>query len=114
MHGPDADGEKGRRTRQQRAGASAPRLADACGQAEARISSQDRDRYRERDEIGIVSFEHDLAGCPSSRDKPPPAAEFTGTAAGMTIDPSSWSRLWHMVFTQTRSRICREWEPVPS
>src|SRR5215475_14171255 len=95
MHGPDADGEKGRGPRQQRARADAPRLADTCGEAEARISSQDRDRYRERDKIGIVSFEHDRVGCPSPRAKPPPAAEFIGTAAEMTIDPSSCLFLPH-------------------
>src|ERR1700688_2054997 len=47
-------------------------------QPKAGVTSQDRDHHRERDEIGIVSFEHDRLGRPSPRAKPPPAAEFIG------------------------------------
>ena len=67
MHGPDADGEEAGRARQQYATAHARRPADARREAETGVTSQDRDHHRERDEIRIVSFEHDLLGRPSPR-----------------------------------------------
>src|SRR5262245_17112332 len=90
MHGPDADGEEERGAREQHAMARIRRAADARGEAEAGVSTQDRDHHRERDEIGIVSCEHDLLGRPSSRG-PPPAVEFINAAAGKTI--SRWQGL---------------------
>src|SRR4051812_1696342 len=46
---------------------SVRRPADARGEAETGVTSQNRDHHRERDEIGIVSFEHDRLGRPSPR-----------------------------------------------
>src|SRR6185312_11234085 len=53
------------------------RPADARGEAEAGVTSQNRDHHRERDEIGIVSFEHDRLGRPSPRAclLPPPSLQ---------------------------------------
>ena len=75
VHGPDADGEKERGARQQQAMTGVRRPADARGEAEAGVTSQNRDHHRERDEIGIVSFEHDRLGRPSPRAclLPPPS-----------------------------------------
>src|SRR5215468_9190960 len=72
MHGPDADGQKRRRTRKQYAIADALHVADASSKREAGIATQDRDRRREGDEIGIVSFEHDLIGRSVSTERPSP------------------------------------------
>lgn len=74
MHGPDADGQKRRGTREQNAVTDAGRVADASSKRKAGIAAQTCDRHRERDEIGIVSFEHDLVGRPSPRHGllPPP------------------------------------------
>src|SRR6266436_1952833 len=85
MHGPDTDGEERGSAGEQRAAAHARRPADARREAETGVTTQDRDHHRERDEIGIVSFEHDRLGRPSPRAKPPPAAEFIGAALKMTI-----------------------------
>jgi len=75
MHGPDADREERRRTGEQHATAHARRPADTRRDAETGVSTQDRDHHRERDEIGIVSFEHDRLGRPSPRAclLPPPS-----------------------------------------
>ncbi len=86
MHGPDADGEERGGARQQHATAHARRPADACREAETGVTTQDRDHHRERDEIGIVSCEHDLLGRPSPRAKPPPTPKFIDAAAEMTIE----------------------------
>ena len=85
MHGPDTDREKEGRTGQQQTMARIRRAADARRQTKAGVSSQDRDRHRERDEIGIVSFEHDRLGTPVITGAPPPAVEFIGAVAEMTI-----------------------------
>jgi hypothetical protein len=75
--GPDADGEECRRARQQQATADARRPADARGEAEAGVTTQDRDHHRERDEIRIVSSKHDRLGRPSPRARllPPPSLQ---------------------------------------
>jgi hypothetical protein len=75
MHGPDTDGEEPRGAGQQRTAAHARRPADARREAETGVTTQDRDHHRERDEIGIVSFEHDRLGRPSPRAclLPPPS-----------------------------------------
>ena len=75
MHGPDADGEKECGPGQQQAMTGVRRPADARGETEAGVTSQNRDHHRERDEIGIVSFEHDRLGRPSPRAclLPPPS-----------------------------------------
>src|SRR5580698_5117539 len=67
MHCPDADGEKKCRTREQQTATGIRCAANPRGEPETSITSQNRDHHRERDEIGIVSFEHDLLGHPSPR-----------------------------------------------
>src|SRR5689334_9007238 len=67
MHCPDADGEKECRTGEQQTMAGIRRAANTRSKAETSVASQDRDHHRERDEIGIVSFEHDLLGHSSPR-----------------------------------------------
>ena len=77
MHGPDADRQERRGAGQQHATAHARRPADTRREAEAGVTSQNRDHHRERDEIGIVSCEHDRLGRPSSRAclLPPPSLQ---------------------------------------
>src|ERR1700761_8270847 len=67
MHCPDADGEKKCRTRKQQTATGIRCAANPRGEPETSITSQNRDHHRERDEIGIVSFEHDLLGQSSPR-----------------------------------------------
>ena len=75
MHGPDADRQERRGAGQQHTTAHARRPADTRREPEASVTSQNRDHHRERDEIGIVSCEHDRLGRPSSRAclLPPPS-----------------------------------------
>src|SRR6185437_15121845 len=67
MHRPDTDGQKEGCTCEQQTMTGIRRAANTRSKAEASITSQNRDHHRERDEIGIVSFEHDLLGHLSPR-----------------------------------------------